>query len=737
MHENEIQDPGPSLTEDPDCNQLKPTGPVTPSPTKVKLRKQVKSLRNTVSRLKKQKNAKLHPSATNRDIKSVCTKLDKLLPTDAARFVMSQIRVHQLKNKKGMRWTLSDKMFALSVYYHSRKAYRLLGKLFTLPCKTTLTKLLGNSKIYPGFNENLFQAIQKKVQSLSNRDKQCVLLFDEMAIKCSLSYNKYQDSIEGAEDFGNAGKTKLLANTALVFMIRGLSEKWKQCIGYFLSAGPVSSKTLKDLTLQAVSKLAEVGLNVKVVICDQGSNNRSFLETQCGVSAQNPYFIHAGQKIHVIYDPPHLLKSIRNNLKKHNFKHGADDINWWDIVNFYDFDKDNEIRLAPKLTDDHIRLPMFMKMRVRLATEVLSHSVAAGIATLTRLGKLSPGAKATANFVEFMDKLFNCFNSSSRKSSKPFGQALSDQTEHLKFLSEAYDYLTELKLPNNKTLPCINGWQISIKSLISLWSDLHDCHSFEFLLTNRLNQDCLENLFSIIRGKGGKRDNPDAREFRAAYRQVVFDQILLPSQGSNCELDKDDILLSLTNITMSTDTRASVSNSQATNPVGNVFIDIDSLMTMKAPVSLPVQNVEAYMAGYLIRRSKIVDCSDCKLIFQEISPPNSGLYTFLHEKAYREHDTLIFPTEPFVYLVEKWETIFKNSVDNVIHMNGILDRLFRYAKNTCLNFSCSKDTCNYKLQAMLKLYMKVRLHSAIKKLNKTVAKSSSKRNRKLLKLQHL
>ena len=78
-------------------------------------------------------------------------------------------------------------------------------------------------------------------------------------------------------------------------------------------------------------------------------------------------------------------------------------------------------------------------------------------------------------------------------------------------------------------------------------------------------------------------------------------------------------------------------------------------------------------------------------IFQGISPPNSSLYTFLHEKAYREHDTLVFPTEPFVYLVEKWETILMNSVDNIIHTNGIVDRLFRYAKNTCLNFSCSID----------------------------------------------
>ena len=65
-----------------------------------------------------------------------------------------------------------------------------------------------------------------------------------MAIKCSMSHNKYQDSLEGAEDFGLIGKTKLLAHTTSVFKIQGLAEKWKQCISYFLSTGTIASKTL-------------------------------------------------------------------------------------------------------------------------------------------------------------------------------------------------------------------------------------------------------------------------------------------------------------------------------------------------------------------------------------------------------------------------------------------------------------------------------------------------------------
>ena len=300
---------------------------------------------------------------------------------------------------------------------------------------------------------------------------------------------------------------------------------------------------------------------------------------------------------------------------------------------------------------------------------------------------------------------------------------------------ESYEYLGELKLPNNKSLPCINGWRISIKSLLLLWSDLRSSQTFEYLLTNRLNQDCLENLFSIIRGKGGKRDNPDAREFRSAYRQVVFDQILLPSHGSNCELDRDGIFLSLTNFNMSNDVKITLSG----HSVESAFPDIDSVMKMTAPISLPLQNVEAYMAGYLIRKSKISQCSNCKFILEHYEAPNTPLYVFLQEKAYREHGTLVYPKERFVSLVEQWEKIFQTSIDHVIHMNGVLGRLVRYAMATCDQFlACDNDTCKYKLTAMLKLYMKVRLHAALKRLNKEIGKSTSgKRNRKLLKLQHL
>lgn len=663
------------------------------------------------------------------DVKYVCKQLDKLLPSQAANFVKSQIKVNLLRSKQRMRWSLQDKLFALSVFYHSRKAYRILGKLFALPCKSTLIKLLADINVYAGFHNCVFQSLKQKLASFTSKDKQCILVFDEMAIKSGISYEKWYDVIEGMEDFGTMGKTKHLANTALVFMIKGISQKWKQCIGYFFSAGPISSLMLKQLAMEAIDKLSEVGLHVKVIVCDQGSNNRSFLQTHCKVSVEKPFFTHNDQKIYVVYDPPHLLKNIRNNLKKHNYIHDGQKIDWWDLVNFYNFDKAGPIRMAPKLTDDHFSLPMFTKMRVRLAAQVLSHSVAAGVSTLQRLGNLQDDAKFTAEFVELMDQLFNSFNSSSLKSRKTLGHAFNNDSGHTAFLEKTLDYFSHLSIPNNQSLPCIKGWMISIKSLLFLWSDLSENYGFSHLFTSCLNQDSVENLFSIIRGKGGHRFNPDAREFRAAYRQVLFDQMLMPSPGSNCELDTDKILLSLSSLTQE---NVAIENNQVSSDAAPPNLTAST-------VTLPVQNVEAYMAGYLLRKSEITKCSQCKLQCQYDEPPQSQLYVFLNEKSQSGFDSLYYPNETFVKLVEQWEGIFSQSIDEIIHMNGILARCIRIAEHSLVNFLlCQNKLCQLRLLGMLKLYMKVRLHSVLKRANKAMAKcKSGKKSRKLVKLQHL
>ena len=75
------------------------------------------------------------------------------------------------------------------------------------------------------------------------------------------------------------------------------------------------------------------------------------------------------------------------------------------------------------------------------------------------------------------------------------------------------------------------------------WHSLSVSNNIKFLLSNRLNQDCIENLFALIRSKGGHRSNPDPQEFRYALRQVMVDKVLSSIRGTNCKEDLDTFLL--------------------------------------------------------------------------------------------------------------------------------------------------------------------------------------------------
>ena len=116
--------------------------------------------------------------------------------------------------------------------------------------------------------------------------------------------------------------------------------------------------------------------------------------------------MHSGHKVYVFYDHPHLVMNVRNNLKKHGFNVDGNLVQWKHIEDFYRADSKFPIRMAPKLTHKHIELQPFAPLSIKLATQVLSHSVAAGISTTVSLGALSEDAQYTAVFVERMDRMF-------------------------------------------------------------------------------------------------------------------------------------------------------------------------------------------------------------------------------------------------------------------------------------------------------------------------------------------
>ncbi|KAJ2945275.1 hypothetical protein O0L34_g9353 [Tuta absoluta] len=139
------------------------------------------------------------------------------------------------------------------------------------------------------------------------------------------------------------------------------------------------------------------------------------------VPASDHKIIIGGHKLNIIYDPPHLLKGIRNNLLTKDMSFCGDMVRWNDIVEVYKADcQIGDVRLLNKLNDEHIQPTSSQKMKVKNCTQVLSERMAAMLKYTAQFGQradgtsVSPTMGNTAKAVLFFDKLFDSVNGSRR-----------------------------------------------------------------------------------------------------------------------------------------------------------------------------------------------------------------------------------------------------------------------------------------------------------------------------------
>lgn len=190
-------------------------------------------------------------------------------------------------------------------------------------------------------------------------------------------------------------------------------------------------------------------------------------------------------------------------------------------------DVDNGLKLLPKITYDHINLNSYSVMRVNLAAQVLSATMAAVLKTF------GPAeAAATSKFCEMVDGFIDCVNVRStaehQRKRKPFlAPYTSLEDERFQWLLEFLDYLKRWKestenRPGNFTLNArsrmsvswqtYEGFQISVHSAIKATKFLLQ-EGMEFVLTERFCQDPLEEYFGSQRKLGQRNDNPDIKTF--------------------------------------------------------------------------------------------------------------------------------------------------------------------------------------------------------------------------------
>ncbi len=415
------------------------------------------------------------------------------------------------------------KRLAVSLAYKSNSAYRYLARRLKLPPKRTVMRWISNIRFSEGFNESVFKLLQEKTKKMETRDRFASLLLDEVSLREHCQYDASEDKIVGAKRKKDG--SFYFPSTALVLMATGLKAKWRQTLAYFFTKNAMTAKDLLGVVFEAITKLDEVGVRVVNVTCDQGSNNWA-MTSLLGATPEKPFFHHLGRKIFFSPDPPHLIKSCRNCLLEHNIMTKDGLASWMHLRAFYNQDKLGTLRMAKKLTDEHLDPPpIYGKMIVRYATQVLSHSVAKGMQSCVLTKTLSKMVLPTSLFCEQFDTLFDIMNVSRPRDPKPFKRGLHPgNKDQQQFLDDSIKYIRGLKVMNkegkviNNHFRWMDGMVMAITSLKMLCFDMCENQGFDFLLSRRLNQDPLENYFSIIRQRNGFDNNPSCYGFATAFK---------------------------------------------------------------------------------------------------------------------------------------------------------------------------------------------------------------------------
>ena len=521
-----------------------------------------------------------------------------------------------------------------------------------------------------------------------------------------MSYNEIHDEIQGYQDYGYK-RTPSLAQTVCVFMVRGLFSQWKFVLKYYAANTNISGSELKRMLYENLNISTAAGLTISAIICDQGSNNRKCFKS-LNVSIDHPYFFYGEHKIYALYDICHIIKSIRNNLLNGTKFICPDGTVCWSVVQqLYNWERTSTTKVCPKLTSKHIYPNTFEKMRVRFATQIFSKSVVAGIKTAIDLKILENEelAISTSKCFDVLDKVFDCLNSKKLFSANPYTCALMEDNTVCQTLNAGLSYFKNTSYCGAKTIYCLNGLVQTISATLMLANDFFNNSENEisYILTNRLNQDALENLFAQVRYKGGNNKNPSLLQFNNILSHIVSSKLQFKSVFSNCETDDASFLLGEFN-DEPTNTINPIDISEPIEPLCEIGQSITITTTLE-------ENSMKYFVGYVVfkvmGKLKCAKCTEEMLSCDTVQLENEY---FLYNKNYYNDNSfgsLKSPNQYFFLLCKLQIETFRKKFDKTSHERNlkslIVESCVEIANNSTEYaqwFSLNNDCVNHRTKIL-------------------------------------
>ena len=292
------------------------------------------------------------------------------------------------RDSHGRRYSQEVRQFAATLHYYSPAASQYCRKILSLPHPASIRNWLSNVDCEPGFLANVIDVCSKSVC------KNYSLVIDGMSIMRHTEYNN--NRLVGLCNYGGivAEDSDNVCSEVLVFLLVPLQYSPLQYpVGYFFTK-KLSSRVQCELVKNLLTITAEKSIKIRNITCDGAAANQSMLSTLgCSLDPTNPvpYFKHPhfDHNVYATLDICHMLKLARNALAECGPFFCADlpaqQISWQYISDLSAMQDDMGLHLANKITAQHVNWRK-QKMKVKLAAQVFSRSVADGVQYLAESG---------------------------------------------------------------------------------------------------------------------------------------------------------------------------------------------------------------------------------------------------------------------------------------------------------------------------------------------------------------
>ncbi|KAM7314519.1 uncharacterized protein ISCGN_004303 [Ixodes scapularis] len=478
-----------------------------------------------------------------------------------------QVECIRRDGMRGGKWSDATVQMAMKLRCAcGNKGYMCINEnVVPLPSVRTLQRKIEHVKFKPGILTELFPSLKAKVSTMLPEERNAALMIDEMQITAGTDYDPSVKGLIGklSTKLGpKATCTDGRATHAMVFMLGGMSSRWKQTVAYHLTGTSFCKLEMRNFIFTLIKECEFIGIRIDAIITDMGPGNQAIWSI-CGigatkhgktsVSCAHPCANGSDRQLFFIADAPHVLKNLRGHLVRGQLisipdeivernKLPTSEVSLSYVRDVAQRDGTSALKLAPHLKDKHLDPNHYEKMSVSSALAVLNHSTGSAIRVLVKEGKMSPAAVTTAWFLETVYKWFRLMTS--RTKSLAMSELNSRKHDDaVEFLSEVLDLFKKMtihlpgKSPSWK--PVQTGVVISTTAALSLQNLYLTQYNFKYLFLSRLTQDALENLFSVIRQKNA---TPRPLQFKTALRTITLSQFFQPCRTGNYEMDDAEYL---------------------------------------------------------------------------------------------------------------------------------------------------------------------------------------------------